>query len=121
MKYTFWTIGILALAIGFGSQLTHGQTQADMNEQAARDAQKADDALNATYKELLAQLDAKGQEKLKTAQRAWLKFRDAEADLTADQYRGGSILPMIYSQSLQRLTEARTAQLKAHINDRKEP
>lgn len=92
-----------------------GQTQAELNEESAKAWNKADDALNATYKQLLGKLDDEGKKKLQAAQRAWIKFRDAECESQADEYRGGSILPLIYHTCAKDLTEARTTQLKDRL------
>jgi uncharacterized protein YecT (DUF1311 family) len=88
------------------------QTQAEMNQEAAADFQKADAELNQIYKQVRAGLDADGQAKLKTAQRAWLAYRDAEAELEAAPNEGGSIYPMIVANVKARLTEARVKELK---------
>jgi uncharacterized protein YecT (DUF1311 family) len=89
------------------------QTQAEMNQQAAADFAKADAQLNKVYKQVQAGLDADGLAKLKVAQRAWLAFRDADADFQADAAaRGGTMAPCIYDGVRQQLTEARTAELR---------
>lgn len=89
------------------------QTQAEMNQQAAADFEKADAQLNKIYKQVQAGLDAEGLAKLKTAQRAWLAFRDADADFQADAAaRGGTMALCIYNGVRQQLTEERTAELK---------
>jgi uncharacterized protein YecT (DUF1311 family) len=87
------------------------QTQAEMNQEAAADFQKADAALNKVYQRIRAALDADGQAKLKVAQRAWLAYRDAEAALEAAPNEGGSIYPMIVANVKTRLTEARVSEL----------
>jgi uncharacterized protein YecT (DUF1311 family) len=47
--------------------------------QAMAEAQRQWDVeLNATYKRLMAKLDAGGQASLRDTQRSWLQFRDAE-------------------------------------------
>ncbi len=91
------------------------QNQHEMNAEAARDAAKADKHLNVVYKKLLPTLDEAGQKLLRESQRAWITFRDAEAALAADQSRGGSMAPMLYSGTLATVTEARTKQLKEYL------
>ena len=94
------------------------QTQAEMNQQAAADFEKADAQLNKVYKQVQAGLDAEGLAKLKVAQRAWLAFRDAEADFQADaEARGGTMAPCIYNGVRQQLTETRIADLKALLQN----
>lgn len=88
-------------------------TQIDLNQAAQREYQQADLVLNQAYAQLMTALLPEQQQQLKVAQRAWLKFRDAEADFRAAPYQGGSIQPLIYSQTLLELTEQRSSQLKA--------
>jgi len=96
------------------------QTQMEMNQQAADNAKAADDALNVVYKKLVELLDEPAKAKLKVSQREWIKFRDAECEFAEDEYRGGSIRPLIYWTCQKRLTEARTAELREHIKSRTE-
>ena len=107
---------ILVLSV-FASTSLFAQSQQEMNFQAERDAAKADKALNVVYKKLLASVDDEGAKLLKDSQRAWIAFRDAEAKFAADEARGGSMAPMLYSGTLSRLTEERVKQLKEHLGD----
>lgn len=102
---------LFILPLLVGSLFLFGQSQAEMNEEADASYRKADAALNASYKKLTAKLDAEGVKKLREAQRAWIAFRDAEAEAVSDDYRGGSMRPMIHSGILERLTRERTVQL----------
>ena len=54
---------------------------------------------------------------LKQAERAWLSYRDLQCKAAAQQYEGGSMAPMIYSQCLTTLTEHRIADLKSIYED----
>ncbi len=55
--------------------------------------------------------------RLKEAERAWLRYRDIQCKAAGQQYDGGSMAPMIYSQCLATLTEHRTADLKSIYED----
>jgi len=112
-----------ALAIAFGPLYLRAfsqtpppfaETQAGMNQQAQKDFDKADRAMNAVYKKLLLTLDANRQKKLKAAQRAWLAFRDADAAFVASEAEGGSMQPMVYSGALTKRTDDRTKQLQGY-------
>jgi uncharacterized protein YecT (DUF1311 family) len=71
------------------------QSQAEMNQQAVKDFDAADAAMNKAYKQLMSKVDKEAQAKLRSAQRAWVAFRDAQADFEADlEARGGSMAPM---------------------------
>jgi uncharacterized protein YecT (DUF1311 family) len=50
---------------------------------------------------------------LKEAERAWVSYRDIQCKAAAQQYEGGSMAPMIFSQCLTDITEHRTADLKS--------
>ncbi len=108
---------IFAIAFVFICSSGAAQTQADLNEQSAREFKQADEALNDTYKKLVAKLDKQGKEKLQEAQRAWIKFRDLESESRADGYRGGSIMPLIYNNCQRDLTNARTKDLEDRLKE----
>jgi len=94
------------------------QSQPELNAAADAEYQKADARLNTTYKKLLAKLDDEGKKKLIAAERAWVAYRDAQADFEADAAaRGGSMEPMEYSNSCLELTEARVKQLEKAISE----
>jgi uncharacterized protein YecT (DUF1311 family) len=92
-----------------------------MNLCAANEAKKADQLLNTTYRQLLAKLkDNKiAYQKLITAQRAWIAFRNA--DLAAQwpiapgedpQTIYGSVHPFCYFEALAAMTQERTRELQ---------
>ena len=91
------------------------QTQMELNQQADEAYKKSDALLNGAYEKLQAALDDEGKKKLATAQKAWIAFRDAEAESQADEYRGGSIQPMIRLDCERHLTEQRTTELEARL------
>ncbi|HEY8900937.1 MAG TPA: lysozyme inhibitor LprI family protein [Chthoniobacterales bacterium] len=112
---------LLALWLMLAATPLLAQTQSEMNQQAAEDLAKANRKLNAVYAEVRATLDAEAQAKLKVAQRAWLAFRDAEADFQGDAgARGGTMQPLIVNEVRQRLTETRTKDLQALLDQQAE-
>jgi uncharacterized protein YecT (DUF1311 family) len=95
----------------------HSQSQPEMNATSWAEYQKADARLNATYKKLLAKLDDEGRKKLIAAERAWVAYRDAQADFDADaSARGGSMEPLEYNESCLELTEARIKDLTKAVS-----
>jgi uncharacterized protein YecT (DUF1311 family) len=89
-----------------------------MNAQARSEFEKADTELNKTYEALLNKLpDGEGKQKLKTSQRAWLVFRDADAAFAADRARGGSMAPTIRYETMAQLTQQRIKQLKLRLKE----
>ncbi|ENY71907.1 lysozyme inhibitor LprI family protein [Aeromonas diversa] len=99
-----------------GDDCNEPTTQAAMNICAMQDYARADAALNAAYKKLVSTLDKAQLGRLKTAQRAWIGFRDAQCDYEAGAYEGGSIAPLIHSGCLSTLTEQRTKALTALLD-----
>jgi uncharacterized protein YecT (DUF1311 family) len=94
------------------------QSQAEMNICAGNEYKKADTKLNQTYQQLAAMLDDDEKAQLKNAENAWLKYRDTNCEFVADQYKGGSIRPMIAAMCLADVTSNRTTELKNQIKDR---
>lgn len=102
-------LAILALTLSVAT----AQTQGEMNAGAGADFEKSDRELNAVYKQVHTGLNDESREKLKAAQRAWIAFRDAEAEFRADRVaRGGSIYSMILFEEKKRLTDIRIKELK---------
>jgi uncharacterized protein YecT (DUF1311 family) len=74
--------------------------------------EKSERELNAAYATLTKQLDPTQQEKLRGAQRAWLAFRDANAQFLAGVAQAGTLAPLIKVTALADMTEARTKELE---------
>lgn len=128
MRSIFWIIAILiAAAMSFGSSAeaqeaqpadcTNAETQMAMNECTGKDFKASDAELNAVYKEIMTRL--KGQSEkialLKDAQRAWIKFRDAECTFAASAVEGGSIYPTVRAECANDLTKIRIKQIKTFL------
>lgn len=96
----------------------NAQSQLEMNQCAGNAYKAADGELNQVYRKLVALLDAEEKVQLKVAQTAWLKYRDAHCEFVGDQYKGGSIRPMIHAFCLADVTRNRTTELKGQIEDR---
>ena len=94
------------------------QSQFEMNQCAGKAYKAADAELNKVYQKLVAMLDEEEKAQLKAVETAWLKYRDANCEFVGDQFKGGSIRPMIYAFCLADMTRNRTAELKNQITDR---
>ena len=98
------------------------QTQTDMNICAGRAFEAADKALNAAYKNAMAEMkqtdanlppELKGAEKaLREGQRAWITYRDKACETYGFLARGGSMESMLVSSCLADVTRARTKELQ---------
>ena len=98
------------------------QTQAQMNDEACREYKKADAELNKMYQQILREnkTDALFVRKLRTAQRAWVTYRDALVEsiypAANPQSEYGSVYPMCYCAELTEITKKRTAELRAWVD-----
>lgn len=109
---------LLAALPAMAQQDCPDDSQAGLNQCAGDAYKKADAALNATYKQVMARLkDSEAAAKsLVAAQRAWIAYRDAECDFMSSGVEGGSARPMIVAQCLEQLTTQRADDLKALLN-----
>lgn len=89
------------------------ETQSGMNRCALSKYQKADEELNKIYPQTMEKLSPEHMQKLKTAQLAWIQFRDAHCDCEIFFYEGGTIQPLIKYSCLETETKARIKQLKS--------
>jgi len=82
---------------------------------------EADAELNQTYRKLVSRLDDKKWEaKLRTAQQAWIKYRDANCDYVSEFSGGGSAVTFEYNFCLADKTASRTKELLEMLNKIKE-
>jgi uncharacterized protein YecT (DUF1311 family) len=105
---------------------SHDQTQLEMNDDARRALEKADQRLNLLYNKILREYrnDKLFIQKLQAAEKAWILFRDAhvasrfpEPD---EQANYGSVCPMCKANILKELTEQRINQLKEWLDGTEE-
>lgn len=109
---------LLAALPAMAQQDCPDDSQAGLNQCAGDAYKKADAALNAAYKQVMARLkdsDAAAKS-LVAAQRAWIAYRDAECDFMSSGVEGGSARPMVVAQCLEQLTTQRADDLKALLN-----
>lgn len=95
-------------------------TQLELNQCAARARDKADAELNKVYRELIKDTGKAERAKLRAAQLAWIRFRDAQCDYESIGNKGGSIYPMVSSFCLARVTTARVKQLQEILREQSE-
>ncbi|WP_269434073.1 lysozyme inhibitor LprI family protein [Pelagovum pacificum] len=89
-----------------------GTTQMEMNACSQRDYEAADVKLNEAWGEAIETARTFGyDDKLLTAQRAWITYRDAACEAEAATFEGGSMAPLVRNSCLARLTETRTEDL----------
>ena len=86
-------------------------------EQASVD--RANGELDKLYKQLMSKLDAEQQKSLREAQRAWIKWRDAEAEIIArvGGAVGGSALRVDYLNAQGKLIKERADVLRGYLKE----
>lgn len=89
--------------------------QPEIKDQAAKEFNKADHELNMVYQEVKKFIkDERAMLELARAQRAWLVFRDTEAEFRAGlSSGGGSAYAADHLANLSEMTRKRTDELKA--------
>ena len=87
-------------------------TTLEMIQCAAQLYEVADDRLNAVYQALRSSQDEEGKKLLRDAQRAWLKFRDAECLRERDMARGGTLAPILEISCKESMTLQRVSVLE---------
>jgi uncharacterized protein YecT (DUF1311 family) len=98
------------------------QTQMEMNQESYKAYQKVDKELNDVYKKVLKEYgsDTAFIRNLKTAQKLWIQFRDAEVNTKFSDPKPyiayGSMYPMCWSTEMMELTEERIKKLKVYLN-----
>lgn len=105
-------VALLAAASPFAAQ---GQTQMEMNQQAARKLALANNDLHEVQEKIAARLVGPAAASFVTAQRAWQSYREAECSFEGMSTVGGSIHGMIVTQCRTRLTEERVKALEAQL------
>ena len=85
----------------------------DLVECSLKKLAEADAELNKTYRQLVSKLgDKKWEMKLRAAQQAWIKFRDANCDYSSEFSGGGSAFTFEYNFCLAEMTTAREKELQ---------
>lgn len=104
-----------AQAGGHDVPCDNAQSTAAMRECENGRFKRAEEGMNVAYRSLSAKLDQGGQAKLRAAQQAWIRYRDAEADYQADTARGGTLALLIATSVRADLTEARRGDLEKAV------
>ena len=90
---------------------TKATVQIELNYCANRDFESVDSKLNALYRALFGQSDARGRERLRVSERKWIVSRDKACTEETASDAGGSLAPMEYSNCLAEKTRARIKEL----------
>jgi len=102
------------MGVALFASAASGQSQGAMNADASAQFKTADRDLNATYVRVMAKATPAGASRMRTAQRAWLKYRVANCQPMTGS-RDGSVYPMVYAMCMTGMTKARTQELAAQL------
>jgi uncharacterized protein YecT (DUF1311 family) len=91
----------------------NAQTTSEMRDCAGKEYKQADAELNKVYKQLMSKLEDEGhQAALKSAQQAWIRYRDTNCEYEGYLNRGGTIYSVVHTGCLTRMTKERTTELR---------
>lgn len=93
-----------------------GQSTAGMVQCAGAELEVQDRALNAAYRDLISDMNARQKANLLKAQRAWIAFRDADCQARYDP-DWGTISTINANMCMLRRTVERTIELEAFIEN----
>jgi uncharacterized protein YecT (DUF1311 family) len=92
------------------------QSQAEMAAEARADLRKIEAEAKTVYDQLAAKVSPEGRTALKSSERAWRKYRDAQCKFDTLGRTGGSVYPMVLSLCQANLTRQWKDQLAAQLN-----
>lgn len=123
IQFAAMLLGVLACLLPADRQAAYGArpqtdcmdqalTTMDMVKCSEKRYHQAITLLDKRYDALEASLDEEGRGKLKTAQIAWLMYRDAQCGFEADRFRGGTLANVIALECMVKMTQNREDTLK---------
>ena len=89
--------------------------QQEMNQHSAQWYQLWDDELNSLWSRLSDELDAETKAKVLEEQRAWIKRKEANVKAVGMQALGGSLQPLLESETAAEMTRARVYILAGYL------
>ena len=89
--------------------------QQEMNQHSAQWYQLWDDELNSLWSRLSDELDAETKAKVLEEQRAWIKRKEGNATAAGVQALGGSLQPLLESETAAEMTRARVYVLAGYL------
>ena len=98
-----------------------GNARAEEERPGSREQAEADKAnrqLEVVYRDLISKAEAKMKIRLRAAQLAWIKWKDAEANYIARRVAvGGSALRVAYAEAEEKLVKERIVVLKTYASE----
>jgi uncharacterized protein YecT (DUF1311 family) len=126
-KHAILPLAMLMLSSSaFGLDCQKAITTPELNACASIDQKKAEANLNKVYQRVLKTLDqgesatssdASIRNAFVAAQRAWIKFREADCNAVHQKYAGGSIRTVMYLGCMQNHAERRIKDLEDFVSE----
>jgi uncharacterized protein YecT (DUF1311 family) len=91
------------------------QNQMENNECSANELEKEDKLLNKVYGDFRKSLEKKDQDKLKTAQISWIKYKEQFCEFEGSLMEGGSMMPLVISECKKELTQQQRKRITSLI------
>ena len=99
------------------SEDTAEMTQAQMSIMAARLFEAWDDELNSLWMRYISLLDDNARAAAVSEENSWIAKKEAEVKSAGEQYEGGSMRPMVMSDTAKNLTRERCYVIAGYIGD----
>jgi uncharacterized protein YecT (DUF1311 family) len=120
MKNSLKVTALVALLLGLNTipalNARAEEERPRLREEAAAD--KANKQLDVVYRDLISKADSKMKIRLRAAQLAWIKWKNAEANYIARRVAlGGSALRVAYAEAEEKLVNERIVVLKAYASE----
>jgi Uncharacterized protein conserved in bacteria len=115
-KMIITSVFLFATIQAYATDCSNAQTQSEMNQCASADYKKSDNELNMTYQQVLKLTSGEQRNLLQSAQKEWIRFRDADCKFQTFKSSDGSVNPLNTALCLQSKTEQRTKELKSMLN-----
>jgi uncharacterized protein YecT (DUF1311 family) len=108
--FTLWP-----LVTARAQDCSHSPNQREWNICAGNKAEHSERRLTQLLAEISSRADSVRRAQLQSVQEKWKTFRDSDCQWQADAFTGGSIQPVVYSECIFALTEARIVDLKLQL------
>ena len=91
--------------------------QTDLNICTAQEYKKEDQKLNKLYQAYTAKLGSAERKQFTEIQKSWVNYKDKDCQYAAQDYKGGSIYPMILNTCLTEKTKDRIDDLEDYLEE----
>ncbi|WP_407411307.1 lysozyme inhibitor LprI family protein [Acinetobacter sp.] len=91
--------------------------QTDLNMCTAQEYKKADQKLNKLYQAYTAKLSRAERKQFTAIQKSWVNYKDKDCQYAAQNYKDGSIYPLLINSCLTEKTEDRIDDLEDYLQE----